>query len=160
MSRDNCILTDTKRWQSNTKEWTLAQHRCSQHRKALQQQSIGEASLSVSQHQKLWVVFANVCLEVTLLSGSVRTVTTGKGFLSGVGSEVVHEIGWGYGEIAAVGALKFLDVTSPRSDVTLCLLFIRTCTLGANTHQRRPPPAVLLLQVHHHSLLKDAQLSK
>lgn len=106
------------------------------------------------------MVFTNVCLEVAFLCGAVRTVATSKRFFSGVGSEVVHKIGWGYGEIAAVGALKFLDVTSPRSDVTLCLLFNPTCTLGATTHHRRPPPAVLLLEVHHHSLLKDAQLSK
>ena len=116
-------------------------------------------SLAVSQSCIFSVVFIHVCLEVALLSGAVGTEGTSKWFFSSMGSEVVHKIGWGYGEIAAVGAFKFLDEISPRSDVTLWLL-IPNCTLGATTHHSKPPSAVLLLQVHHQGLLKDAQLSK
>lgn len=50
-------------------------------------------------------VSANVRLEILLLCGSERTVGTGKRLLSGMGANVIHQIGGGRGDVETEGAL-------------------------------------------------------
>lgn len=72
-----------------------------------------------------------------------------------MGSHVVHEVCGGDGEIAAEGAFKLLDITTPflHTNAASFLLDVITVSPGSSTTS-------LPSEAGQRSLLEDAQLSK